>query len=300
MNHKANKLNRIKRPRKILVHKHRIFVFKGSLPAFVLHFLIIWLFIYGSPNHLVSAKTQSDNDTPKEPPAQTADNPLLNTGVTSGLTNQFEQQLWQSRISTPKSQEHSKPKDELQNLIEKIRSIRFEKDQPTKVTSATIEPSLTAEPNEKIITFADWPQPIPERQPETTSDPRLPYKPVTEQTMRMLEELSRDPGKLHNPLALAEILFLSGHLKQAATFYRQALILMSLDDITSTENRAWVLFQIGNCLQNTDLSAAKKVYTQLITEHPDSLWADLAKARAKVIEWYQIDKPRQLINECGL
>ncbi len=298
MNHKANKLIRIKRPRrKTLVYKHRTFVFKSSLPAFVLHLFIIWLLICGSPKHLVSAKTQSDNNTPKDPPAQTADNPSHGTGVTSGPTNQFEQQLWRNRISTPKSQEHSKSKDELQNLIEKIRSVRFKKDQST---IATIKPSLTAEPNEKIITFEDWPQPIPKRQPEITSDPRLPYKPVTEQTLRMLEDLSRDPGKLHNPLALAEILFLSGHLKQAATFYQQALTLMNLDDITSTENRAWVLFQIGNCLQNTDLSAAKKVYTQLITEHPDSLWADLAKARAKVVEWYQIDKPRQLINEYGL
>jgi outer membrane protein assembly factor BamD (BamD/ComL family) len=57
------------------------------------------------------------------------------------------------------------------------------------------------------------------------------------------------------------------------------------------------LFQIGNCLRNDDLPAAAKTYQQLLTEYPNSPWADLAKARRDLIAWYLKDNPVKLIAE---
>ena len=65
-------------------------------------------------------------------------------------------------------------------------------------------------------------------------------------------------------------------------------------------NRAWILFQIGNCLKDDDLAKAQEMYRQLITECPGSPWAEPAKAREKLIDWYLKEKPRTLIAESQL
>jgi len=148
----------------------------------------------------------------------------------------------------------------------------------------------------------------------------------------MLKSLLQHPERLRNPFELGEILFLSGHLKDAAICYQEALSRSSPDKADPTQkpqqslglltedvkvpdvvlgprlaetktgmfsirNRAWILFQIGNCLRDDELPTAMKMYRQLIAEYPDSPWADLAKARSKLIDWYQKDNPRALIAE---
>jgi TolA-binding protein len=119
--------------------------------------------------------------------------------------------------------------------------------------------------------------------------------PVASQTLQMLENLLQHPDQTDNPFELAEVLFLSGHLKEASVFYREALNRERPDQPDPTEDRPWILFQIGNCLRHEDMPTAMKMYKQLITEYPDSPWTDLAKARHKLINWYRKDKPRTLI-----
>ncbi len=64
-----------------------------------------------------------------------------------------------------------------------------------------------------------------------------------------------------------------------------------------TENKAWLLFQIGNCLQPSDLDKAMRIYKQLISEYPHSLWAELVKVKGQWITWEIRDKPKALISE---
>ena len=113
----------------------------------------------------------------------------------------------------------------------------------------------------------------------------------------MLLNSAQDPNQLDNPFELGETLYFSGHLKEATVFYQEVLNRMGTDNDGAGRNRAWTLFQLANCLRESDLPAAKKIYVKLITEYPESLWVDLAKARVKVIDWSLKDKPQTLITE---
>ena len=207
---------------------------------------------------------------------------------------------WQSRISVTQSEKDKKYRNELQRLIAQIRSIKFEpKNQEPKPVIA-IEPApIQSGANETSF--------VTEVLQEHT-EKEMEFKPVSEKTLRMLESISQQPDQLCEAFELAEILFLSGHLKQAAMFYQQALNRKDPNDITSAQDRAWILFQIGNCLRvppdsiggqvGDDLLTAKKMYRQLITEYPNCPWTDLAKARQNLIDWHLNDKPQTLIAEC--
>jgi len=231
-------------------------------------------------------------------------------------SSQSAQQLWQSRISVPQSEKNKKYRDELRRLIAQIRSIKFEpKNQEPKPviaiepapdtrdealgprsqgTKDVHPPSSIVHPPSSIVRRDTRDEALDPRSRGTKDD----YEPVSDQTLQMLKNVSQQPDQLHNPLELAEILFLSGNLKQATMFYQQALNRKDPNDITPDQNRAWILFQIGNCLRDDDLPAAKKMYRQLIAEYLNSPWTDLAKARQNLIDWYLNDKPRTLIAEC--
>jgi len=205
-------------------------------------------------------------------------------------------QVWQARISIPESNDDERDKNELQQIIEQIRSVEFEPQSRAPEPFIVVEPAQTAEPNEILSDMEALK--VPE---ETEAGFKPPYKPVAEQTLRMLENLLQHPDQVSNPLELAEFLFYSGHLKEASVFYQEALDRSSPDKADekaeSAQDRAWILFQIGNCLRNDEPLTAVKTYRKLITEYPNSPWTNLAKARDKLIDWYQKDKPRQLIAE---
>jgi len=197
-------------------------------------------------------------------------------------------QLWQARVGVPEGQKDNRSKNELKRLIEQIRSIEF-KPQKSPEPVIFVKPVPIAEPNK---TSSDTQA---QKEQKKEAEPKLPYEPIADQTLQILKDVSQDPNRIVNPFQLAEILFLSGHLKEAAVLYQEALNRIKADDGNSPEDRAWILFQIGNCLRKDDLPAAMKTYRQLITEYPNSLWADLAKTLDKLIDWYQKDKPRELI-----
>jgi hypothetical protein len=94
---------------------------------------------------------------------------------------------------------------------------------------------------------------------------------------------------------MAELLFLSNHPVEAAVFYRRALDLADAKGTAAPEDRAWILFQLANCLRETDMTQAEDVYTQLVAEYPDSSWSELAKAHGRLISWYQRVRPRDLV-----
>jgi len=211
--------------------------------------------------------------------------------VVAGYPNSSPQrQLWRADISLANDRRDEKSKGELMRMIEQVRSIRFmpRKHVPEFVVVPVEAPAV--EPNEAasdtiVESEAEQDQP----------GPRLPYEPITERTLQVLRDLSEDPEKVDNPFELAETLFLSGNVKEAAVFYAEALGRTEPNDVSSSRDRAWVLFQAGNCLRSTDLPAATKMYTQLLTEYPISPWTDMAKAQARLIDWYVKDEPHKLV-----
>lgn len=202
--------------------------------------------------------------------------------IAKNPTTDTSRQLWQARISASEDRKLDQSKNELRQIIRQIDSIEFKPQHQTPEPLIAVEPIQEAEPNE-----------IPHCKTESKpSDGR-----ITDQTLQTFKNLSQQPDQLHNPLELAEILFSSHCFIEAAKCYQESLNRMTANEADQSANKAWVLFQIGNCLQNTDPTTAMQMYRQSIAEYPDSPWADLAKAKSKLIDWYQQDKPGELVAE---
>lgn len=244
-----------------------------------------------------SRDAQTSEVTPASLTAQEADGSSQDSPhSSSSATSQLARRLWQSRVSVPENQKETKARNELKHLIEQIRSVRFELQKPPPERITATEPVFKTEPNEAQSAI-EMPERSSKKDMLSKPDKHPAYEPVSDQTLKILENLSQHPDRLHNPFGLAEILFLSGHLKLAGMFYQQALGRLSLEDVDSAQDRAWVLFQTGNCLRDDNLTEAGKMYRQLIAEYPKSPWVDLAKARLNLIDWYQTSKPQTLITE---
>ncbi len=232
--------------------------------------------------------------SPKQLSAQVDKKPS-NLLIAKSPTTYLSRQLWQARISASKDRNPSQSKNELRQIIRQINSIEFKPQDQTPKPLIVVEPIQKAEPNE-ISPDTEMPQ---EQEPSKI-ERKLPYEQVTDQTLQIFKSLSQHPDQLHNPFKLAEILFNSRRLREAAKCYQEALNRMTTNETDQLGNRAWLLFQIGNCLRNDDPPTAMQMYRQLIAEHPNSPWADLAKAKSKLIDWCLKDKPNALINECKL
>jgi tetratricopeptide (TPR) repeat protein len=218
--------------------------------------------------------------------------PQGNSTAPRDLNGHYGQQLWLTEIGVAKDREDGEGKNKLKRLIEQIHSIKFESQKQTPEPIVVPEEIPVTESNETLSDTA-----VPKEDEKRQIETKPPYEPITDQTLQMLKNLSQHPDKLENPFELGEILFLSANLKEAAVFYQEALKRSDPNEISSAQDRAWILFQAGNCLRNDDLPAAAKMYGQLITQYPDSPWTDMAKAQVKLIDWYQKDEPRKLIAE---
>jgi len=224
----------------------------------------------------------------------TADNgkKLSQGGVISSIDpkNISGLELLRAESSIAKSDNDTKSSDQLKQLIEQIRSVEFGPQKKAPEPVIIPEKAPVIEPNDTVSNL-----PVPKEQAKQPVEPRPQHGLITEKTLQMLKTLAQDPEKLTNPLELGEILFVSGNLKEAAMFYREALNRKDPNDVNLSLDRAWILFQTGNCLRNDDLPEAAKAYQQLITEYPNSPWADMAKARNNLIAWYLKDEPVKLI-----
>ncbi|HUS71961.1 MAG TPA: tetratricopeptide repeat protein [Sedimentisphaerales bacterium] len=205
--------------------------------------------------------------------------------------NSLGRQLWRAGISAYEGEKEAKSKSKLRRIIEQIRSIEFARPKKTVEPVIIVEPVVkTVEPNETSSNA--------EAKEETVKkaiEPKLPYGLLTGRTLQLVGNLAQHPDRSDNPFALGEVLYYSGRLKEAAVFYQEALKRKSSDKAGSDQDRAWILFQMGNCLRGDDPPTAKKMYGLLIAEYSDSPWVDLAKAREGLIDWQQKDKPRTLI-----
>jgi hypothetical protein len=221
--------------------------------------------------------------------------PQINTSTLGDPSSDPKRQLWRARIRVHEGKEDNKRKNELRRLIDLVRSIEFKPPkQPEPVINigqveTKVETNQT--PSDPVVT---------EEFSNKTIEFKSSYGPVTDRTLQMIGSVAQDPNKLGNPFELGEVLYFSGHLKEATIFYQEALNRTDADKTGLIQDRAWILFQIGNCLKDYDLKKAQNIYRQLITEHTGSPWVEPAKAREKIVDWYLKEKPRALIAESQL
>jgi TolA-binding protein len=174
---------------------------------------------------------------------------------------------------------------ELYRLIHEVRSIRFS--DPAEATAS--EKSLTQKQNAAGTTDPNKQTTQTHAEKATTvTKPAadkavLRAKPVKEEA-----PLVQDPNAVPNPFEVAEMLYKVGRYKEAAACYRAALKKTPVDkkhDSTDAD-RAWMLFQIGNCLAKENHSEAINAYRQLISDYPMSEWTPIAVSREQLIQWY--------------
>jgi len=181
---------------------------------------------------------------------------------------------------------------QLQNLIGQINSVQFKpKEKPIAEEQSVEDQNAAAESEVKEGKTSET---------AITSDakfaPALSNIDISSQTLGKIDELVGNPNDVSNPLEIANILFNCGKLKEAAVFYHRAYDCENNKDVMY-EDKAWILFQEGNCLQKENPQEAMKAYRRLIAGYPNSLWADAAKAKDHLIEWYLQQKPNTLLKK---
>jgi len=126
---------------------------------------------------------------------------------------------------------------------------------------------------------------VPEAEPPKSG--ALPAAPVEPKPKPVLppEELQRLKAlgltTLDEPLALADALFLGGHLPEASAVYERLLAEGRLGGL----DQAWALFQAANCKRAADAAGALALYDRLLSEHPECPWTEVAKVRKTIVQW---------------
>lgn len=225
-------------------------------------------------------------DTPEVTNSPEKDDPLV---IRSPRTV-VERELWKARIETLPESEISEPKDDLEKIIQQVNSIEF-KQQIVSSTSAG-EAESDAEQTQQTVSENQDDQ----DQPNVQAEEEYP-KIVSEQMLTRFTQLSKSPESMINPLELADILFKRNYLKESAVCYREALRRLNDGQSDVFEDEAWILFQLGNCLKETDPQAALENYQMVVAEFPYSSWAQLAKEKGDYVSWYLKDNPGKLMDE---
>ena len=209
-------------------------------------------------------------------------------------SNALAQRLWHNRILAPDPNEGTDNQRDLKDLIQRVRSIRFA--DPERRPTFSVPPEPTPEVN------LTTPQADANAEPEPAPNAALATPSAADnlatlspETQKQLEAILKDPNQVQEPFEMAELLFLSGRTTEATVFYQMALDRTANDASATSEDRAWILFQLANCLRETDMVRAKEAYMKLVTQYPDSPWTELAKAHGRLITWYQTARPQQWV-----
>ncbi len=213
-----------------------------------------------------------------------------NTAVTDGLKSR----LWQSRILPPDPNEDAATRAALQDLIQRLKTAGAERpvSEPAPAKPVVLEPAPAPVKSVEPTVAAPVDQPnLPVATPAVT-----PNAGLSPAAIERLNRLVKDPNQVRNPLEMADLLFLNNRLADAAVLYEKALTLTIPNDSATSEDRAWILFQLGTSLRQTDMTRARDTYLKLISEFPNSPWTELAKANGRLINWYESAKPQQLIS----
>jgi len=237
-----------------------------------------------------AAKKQAEPQTILNKQPQPAQQVSKTAGNAEESKAQLLHKLWLAEITAPQGK-NNKSAERLQQAIRQLHSAGAESKKQAAAPATAA--AANAEPNQANKT-------LPAKEaPKTAEAEKACVKPsfdtIRKETLQKFNGLSQHPEQMNNPLELGEVLFLSGHLKEAAIAYQEALKRMQAGDANSSHDRAWLLFQTGTCLRSDDPVTAANMYKQLIAEYPNSPWTEFAKAEDKLIEWYQKDTPEKLV-----
>jgi len=227
-------------------------------------------------------------------------------GLASRPNRRTLNSLWQGRIgATPETEQQIRDKLEFQKVIDRLNRmhIRDKKLAPVQAGDDSIQAPtekagplmvVHAEPN-SVDTAPALPEPAQE------SDPALADNKTGTLSSGILEKLmklSERPDELMDPFGIAEILYSTGYLPEAARFYEKALERTNQEDPVSVRNRDWIIFQWANCLRDQEPVQAMDLYQRLLSEHPESPWKDAAQIWLELAQWYGKERPAELIQEC--
>jgi tetratricopeptide (TPR) repeat protein len=209
------------------------------------------------------------------------------------LAGDVTRKLWLSRVSAPEPTDNAQTQIALDELVRKIRSVKFqakEQQPPATPTFAMPEP----------VTNHLETAPTQERISEQTASPvpaasAAPGGSLPAEATEALKHVLADPNQAGDPQELAELLYLTGKLAEAAVLYQKALDLTADNEPATRADRAWMLLQLGNCLRDTDPARAKDAYATVIAEHADCPWVELARAHNQLVTWYEQVQPRQWV-----
>jgi tetratricopeptide (TPR) repeat protein len=214
----------------------------------------------GAPAAAGAAASAGDNED--RPPAEAAGN-LLDE------VRRNRQHLLNAYTDAPPAEPPSV------NLDEAVRRLR----------EAVRQPIDAGRPDEQEAVPGTVPAPVAVPEPA----PQRP--PLSEEQLRLIRE--RPLKELGDPMALADSLFLGGHLAEAATLYERMLAEADASD----GDRAWCIFQAANCKRLSDPDGALGLYERLLVQHPDCLWAEAAKARRTIVQWRRKARPMALLDQ---
>ena len=64
--------------------------------------------------------------------------------------------------------------------------------------------------------------------------------------------------------------------------------------VLTPDDKAWILLQLAVCHRDAPQTAIG-VLDKLIAEYPKSIWTSAAVTKRNILQWYQKDNPRQLL-----
>lgn len=160
----------------------------------------------------------------------------------------------------------------LQNAIETVEKMQVTAHRPSGPSAVADEQPASA--------------PAVEPPPAVTTRPAMLSADV------LAKIVQTKANEIVDPAALADALYQSGQLAEACVLYRRAL-----ESVTDNDQRDWMLYQIGNCLRDTDPSAAREAYRKLLADSPKCPWAPLAESQDRLVEWKQANRPAQFTTE---
>jgi len=204
-------------------------------------------------------------------------------------------ELWSSRIAAPDASAEAESSLALKRLIRQVHSLTTGEKKPAQLPELAAQPAPKAQPPAPAPISTDAPSIEPTETPTVAAAPAETTPKLSLVTQKTLDALRKEPSRVQDPLEVAELLFLSGRPADATPFYEEALRHTRAGDAACASDRAWILFQLGNCLRETDMVKAQEAYVRLIAEYPDSPWTEMARAGGRYLTWYQSTRPDQLM-----
>jgi len=241
-----------------------------------------------APNNL-SPGAPAEPNLQETPTSSDSIVPMSTAPPLSGLGSE----LWRERITIPTREQENRARDDLLRMIRLVRAIEIKKPSISPEPQKKIQPASPGEPNKP----AAKPQKAspPARKERAATGESRPQRTISPETLDIVRAHLQQPEQMPAPLELADILFLGNCPNEAAVCYQQALDRQ--DPNRPGPDTDWILLQIGNCLKQTDPNRAIQSYARLIREYPNSPWLDLAKASSKLTEWYELERPLELITQ---